>query len=188
MEALLTAFVGAALAEWGDKTHFLVMALAARFGRPGQILAGVALAALAGSVIAAVAGSLLAGLITIRALTLLVAVALLFAGIAGLIGERAPERALKWTQAPFLAAAIGFFFVEFGDRSQFLTFALAARYDSALLAALGATAGLIAASVPAALLGDQLAKTVPMRGIKTAVACLFVIAGIIVAIQALRLI
>lgn len=188
MEPLVTAFVGAALAEWGDKTHFLVMALAARFGRPGRILAGAALAALAGSAIAAVAGSLLAGIITIRALTLLVAVALLFAGFAGLIGERAPERALKWTHTPFLAAAIGFFVVEFGDRSQFLTFAIAARYDSAVLTALGATAGLLAASVPAALHGEQLAKAAPMRGLKTAIACLFLLAGLIVAIHSRRLI
>ena len=188
MDSLVTAFVAAALSEWGDKTHLIVAALAARYARPAPILAGVALAALAGSLIAAFGGTLLADLVTVRALTLLVAVALLFAGIAGLIAERAPGAALRWDTGPFVAAFAGFFVVELGDRSQFVTAALAARFDSLALTALGATAGLIATSIPAVLLGDRLATAVPLRGIKTGIACLFLLAGLFTGVVALRLI
>ena len=44
-----------------------------------------------------------------------------------------------------------------GDRTQFLTFALAGRFDSAPLAAAGATAGIVAACMPAVMLGDRFA-------------------------------
>lgn len=165
----------------------LVALLAARHQRPGAIVAGVAVAALAGSALAAFGGTLIAGLVTLQALTLLVAVALLFAGVAGLIPQKPPKAGLAWGRSAFAGAAVGFFIVEIGDRSQFITAALAARYDSFFLATLGATAGLVAASVPAVLLGPRLAEAVPLRVTRLVVAGLFLLSGLIVAVGALRL-
>lgn len=186
MDALLTAFVAAALAEWGDKTQLLVAMLAATTQRPGRVLAALALAALASNLAAAYAGLFVAGTITIRAMTLMVALALLFAGISGLIRRKppapsAPKRLLILSAAILLLAA------EFGDRTQFLTFALAGRFDSAPLAAAGATAGTLAACLPAALLGDKLGEALPLRAIRYTVAALFLIAGFLTAVQALQL-
>ena len=185
MDALLTAFVAAALAEWGDRTQLLVALLAARSGRPGMVLAGLFLAALASSAIAALVGGLIAGAITIRAMTLLVAVALLFAGVAGLIKRQPPSPGSE--RMPVLLAT---FFLclagELGDRTQFLTFALAARFDP-VLAAGGATAGILAAGVPAAMLGSKLLSIVPVRAIRLAGGVVFLITGFLVAITALQL-
>lgn len=186
MDALLTAFVAGFLAEWGDKTQLLVAMLAATTGKPGRILAALALAALISNLAAAYAGTFVAGTITIRAMTLMVALALLFAGISGLIRRKppapsAPRRLLIVSAAILLLAA------EFGDRTQFLTFALAGRFDSAPLAAAGATAGTLAACLPAALLSDKLGEVVPLRAIRYAIAALFLIAGFITAMQALQL-
>ena len=74
-----------------------------------------------------------------------------------------------------------------GDRTQFLTFALAGRFDSAPLAAAGATAGIVAACLPAVMLGERLQATVPLRAIRYGVAALFLIAGFITAVKALQL-
>ena len=52
MDALVTAFVAAALGEWGDKTQLIVAMLAAQSGRPGRVLIGLFLAALASSLVA----------------------------------------------------------------------------------------------------------------------------------------
>src|SRR4028119_950014 len=93
MEALLPAFIAALLGEWGDKTQLLVIALAARYGKPGQLLLGVALAALAGGLLASFAGTLINGTATLRAISLLVAVALLFAGVAAFIRAKTPDYA-----------------------------------------------------------------------------------------------
>lgn len=186
MDALLTAFVAAFLAEWGDKTQLVVAMLAATTRRPLTVLAGLLAAALVSNGVAAFAGLLVADTITIRAMTLLVALALLFAGGSGLIRRRppAPSPPRRWL---LLSAAILCLAAEMGDRTQFLTFALAARFDSASLAAAGATAGVFAACVPAALLGDRLHAVLPMRAIRYVLAALFLVAGFIVAINALQL-
>ena len=186
MDALLTSLVACFLAEWGDKTQLIVALLAARYGRSATILAGLLLAAIASSAVAAVAGALIAETITIRALSLLVALSLLFAGVAGLIRRRPPS--IGSGRAPLIVTAfILCLAAEFGDRSQFFTFALAARFDSAALAAAGSTAGILAACIPAALLGDRLATAVPVRAIRYSAAGLFLVIGFIVAVKALQI-
>lgn len=186
MEALLTAFIASGLAEWGDKSQLVVAALAARSGRPWPVLAGLAAAAIISSAVAAAAGALVAGTITIQATSLLVALALLFAGITGLFRRGRPS--LGSERMPlFLAAAILCLAAQITDRSQFITFALAGRFDAPPLAAVGATAGIFAASVPAALLGAGFHSAVPLRAIRIGGAILFLVTGFVVAVQALRL-
>jgi Ca2+/H+ antiporter, TMEM165/GDT1 family len=185
MEALVTAFVAAFLAEWGDKTQLVVAMLAATTRKPGQVLIGLALAALASSTIVSLAGVYIAAQVPIRAMTLMVALSLLFAAAAGLIGRRDPAPAT--VRVPLLTAFILCLAAELGDRTQFTTFALAGRFDSAPLAAAGATAAILAACIPAAILGQQLRATIPLRPIRYTVAGLFLVAGFIAAVKALQL-
>ena len=188
MDSLLTTLIAAFLAEWGDKTQLLVIALAARFQRPAAVLAAVALAALANSALAAFGGSLLSGLITLRALSLFVALSLIFAGVAGLIRDKTPDMGSTWRVGAFLTTLGCFFLLEFGDKTQFLTVALAAQFNAPVLAAAGATVGVVAANLPAAILGDRLAAILPLRGIRLGVGAVFLAIGLYVAISALRLV
>jgi len=188
LDALLASFVVAALGEWGDKTQLLVIALAVRYRRPLPILAGIFVAALANSLIAAFGGLLVHDMITLRAISLLIALALVFAGVAGLIRPKPYQSAGTSSAGPFLVAAASFFVLEFGDKTQFLTFALAAQYNAFALAAAGATAGVMASSVPAALLGDGLAKAVPLKGVRIGLGLLFLAIGLLVGLNALRLV
>src|SRR5687767_2134151 len=103
MDALVTAFVASALAEWGDRTQLLAAALAAQTSRPLKVLAALFLAILLSSIFAALAGVVVAGMVSIRAMTLMVALALLFAGIAGLIRRRPPT--VEQSRLPFFLAA-----------------------------------------------------------------------------------
>lgn len=187
MDALVTTFVAAALAEWGDKTQLIVALLAARSRRPLMVLAGLSAAALFSSAVAAFGGVLIGGMITIRAMGLMVALALLFAGVAGLLRKRAPE-VPDLGRMPVFLTALGLCIVaEFGDRTQFLAFALAGRFDSLALAAAGTTAGILSAGIPAVLLGERLQSVVPVRAIRYGVAGLFLVTGFIVAVGALQL-
>jgi Ca2+/H+ antiporter, TMEM165/GDT1 family len=188
LDALLSSFLAAALGEWGDKTQLLVIALAARYRRPLPILAGVFVAALANSLIAAFGGTFAHDMITLRAISLLIAVALVFAGVAGLIRPKPYESAGTSRAGPFLVACASFFVVEFGDKTQFLTFAISAQFDAFALAAAGATAGVMAANVPAALMGEGLARSVPLKGLRLGLGALFVAIGLFVGINALRLV
>ena len=188
MDALVSAFVAAGLAEWGDKTQLLVAALAARHGRPLPILAGVALAAAIHAAIAGFGGILVNDWVTIRALTLLTALALLFAGAAGLFPRKPPKILVSPRAGAFAASFVCFFIAEFGDKTQFLTFALAAQFDAFALAAAGATAGILASSVPAALLGESLARSAPLNAIRIGLGALFLAIGLFVGISAMRLV
>lgn len=83
----------------------------------------------------------------------------------------------------FLAALLA----EFGDKTQFLRAALAAQFDSLLLAAPGATAGVVAASLPAVILAERMPEVLPLKPIRIGIASLFLLVGFIVAASALRL-
>jgi putative Ca2+/H+ antiporter (TMEM165/GDT1 family) len=185
MEALVTSFVAALLATWSDKTQLVVAVQADRTQRPLLVLAGLGLALAASNVIAAIAGIYIAQAINVRAQTLLLALALLFAGGSGLIRRRPPKPAT--TRLPLLTIFILCLATEMGDRTQFLTFALAGRFDSAPLAAAGATAGALAACLPALFLGERLATATPMHAIRYAGAALFLLVGFVTAVQALQL-
>jgi putative Ca2+/H+ antiporter (TMEM165/GDT1 family) len=188
LDALLTTFLLAALGEWGDKTQILVLLLAVRFAKPVPVLAGVAVGALANAALAAAGGTIVHGFITLRATSLLVAVALLYAGIANFARPKRPDMAEGWRTGPFLTTAICFFLLEFGDKTQFLTFAISAQYGTPVLAALGATAGVLAAAAPAVFVGPQLETLLPTRRLRFGIAVLLALAGFVVAINALRLI
>ena len=185
MAALLASFVAAFLCAWGDRTQLTAATLAAGTRRPASVLVGLILAALASNLVAAFAGIWIAATINLRAMSLLTALAMLFAGLFGLFPRRQkPEAAARF---PLAATFILCLAAEVGDRIQFLTFAFAGRFASAPLAAAGATVGLVAACLPAVLLGDQLQATVPVHGIRWATAAAMLIAGFIVAVNALQL-
>lgn len=188
MDALLTSFLAVGLAEFGDRTQLLAALLAARFGRPGPILAGLLLGALGNLALAAAAGTLVNDFSLRDTALLLVALALLVTGAAGLFARAVPDAIAQVGRSPFLAALGGGFLLEFADKSQFLTFALAARTDAPLLTAIGATTGIAAACLPALALGDKLATTVPLRTIRIGTAILLLLAGAIVAVNALGLV
>jgi len=188
MESLLPAFLAACLAEIGDKTQILALLLAVRFRAPGTVFAGVALAALANSLIGAAGGVLVHALINFRAATLLMAIALVFAGIGALLRQRDPEVASYGRIGAFLTCFLGFLILEFGDKTQFLTMALAARSDSLWLTAAGATAGIAAANAPAIWIGRRWRTILPLRAVRIGVGVLLLFLGTIAALTALRLI
>src|SRR5687767_2632207 len=122
MDALLVAFVAAFVAEWGDKTQLLVAFLAARGSRSWPVLLGLLAALLISNGVAAYGAEMVARLITPQAMQLLLAVALLFAGVAAFI--RTDEPSLGSAGTPLLLAAfILCLAAEIGDRTQFITFA-----------------------------------------------------------------
>lgn len=188
MDALLPTFLAALLAEFGDKTQILAGLLAMRYRRNGAVLAGIAVAALANSLIAAAGGRLVADLVNFRAISLMVALALLAAGAGGLLRQREPALSSHGRLGAFAASAIAMFILEFGDKTQFLTLTLAARADSLWLAAIGGAAGIIVAAIPAVALAERFKATLPARAPRIGISLLFLLVGFIVAVSALRLI
>ena len=187
MDALVTSFVAAFLSGWGDKTQLLTALLVSRTDRRGILFLSLFAALLAGHLLAAFAGGALVGLIPIRAAGLLLGLALLLAGLTGLIPRRAPN-AGSLTLPLAIAATIMLLAAQLGDRAPFVTFALAARFDAPMLAAAGGTAGALAACLPALALSKEIEAKLPLRAIRLGIALLFVIAGVAVSVSALALV
>ena len=185
MDALVASFVAAFLCGWGDKTQLLLAVLVGRTGRTGPVVVATVIAVAAGHLFAGYAGGALTGAISIQAASLLLGIALIVSGLGGLIGRRPPDPG-SLRLPLFAAALIMALAAQIADRAPFVTFALAARFDAPLLAAAGGIAGTLAACLPALALGDRLRTAT--RAFRWTGAALFLIAGLAVALAALRLV
>ncbi len=77
----------------------------------------------------------------------------------------------------FFATLIAFFLVEIGDKTQIATSLLAARFHSIALVALGTTAGMMLANVPAVFLGEAATRIVPLKYVRIGAAAVFALLG-----------
>lgn len=189
MEALAASFAVVALAEIGDKTMLLALVLAARFGKPLQIVLGILLATLANHFVAAWLGTQAAAWLDGQAFRIAVAAGFIAMGLWTLIPDKFDEDDKpKSRYGAFLTTLVAFFLVEIGDKTQIATIALGARYQDALMVTVGTTAGMLAANIPAVLLGEALLRKISLKAIRYAAAALFIGLGIIMLSQALGLI
>jgi len=185
LEPLLTTFVAALLGGWADKSQRVAALLCARSGA-GIVVAALLLAAAANSFASALAGSLLRRELTVTASALLLAVALAFAGVAGLIGE-APKTPGR-RGGPFLSALVALLAAGWGDRTQYLVAALALYWNSFLPVAAAAWLATVAVCLPAAAGGDAFVRAAPLKALRILFSLLLLIAGAAVAVTSLGLV
>src|SRR3546814_451515 len=180
MDVLFASALVVALAEIGDKTMLLAVALAARFRKPWPIIAGILLATLANHAVAAWAGTMVAGLLDGTAFRIAVGVGFLAMAAWAMIPDKLDDASEGGNRrfGAFLTTLVAFFIVEIGDKTQIATIGLGARYQSVALVTFGTTAGMLLANVPAVLLGDRITRIVPMKWVRLGAAASFAILGL----------
>lgn len=166
-----------ALAEMGDKTQLLSFVLAARLRKPWTILAGILSATLLNHALAGGLGYMLAGWISRTAVIWTTGIAFIGFGLWTLRPDSLDENLELHEGSIFAATALAFFVAEMGDKTQFATIALAARFLAPLQVVLGTTLGMMLANIPAVWLGDKLAHRVPMKALRIVAALLFIAMG-----------
>jgi putative Ca2+/H+ antiporter (TMEM165/GDT1 family) len=188
MDALMAALVLGAICQAGDKTPWLAAILADRFRTPGLVIAATAIA-LAGNYALGVVGALLiARMMTPEARLLLLALALVLAGVSTTLRSRSPDRLEGWRLGAFGTSALGLAIMVFGDRMQFVVVGLAIRSDLPWLAAVGGTLGALAVAAPAAVLGERHWLALPQRAIRIGSAGLLTFSGVVIGLLAMRLV
>ena len=187
MDALVPAFVVALLAELGDRTQLLAILLGDRFRKPAAVLAGIALAALVNMALAAAVGAEAALYINHRAIRLMTGVGLILAASGAAFRVKPPQSVDGWTIGAFASSAGAFFILALGDKTQFVTGAIAAGSGHPLFAAVGAAAGVTIANVPAVVLGTRWPALVPLRAIRIGAGIALGLAGLYLAFGALDL-
>jgi putative Ca2+/H+ antiporter (TMEM165/GDT1 family) len=178
MEAFLTSTVLVALAEIGDKTQLLSFVLAAQLRKPWPIIAGIFVATVANHALAGSVGVWVATLVTPETLRWIVAATFIGFGLWTLHPDSLDEQPKMHAAGAFVTTLIAFFIAEMGDKTQIATVALAARFDALAAVVFGTTIGMMLANVPAVLIGDKLARTLPMKAIRITAAMLFILTGV----------
>lgn len=185
MEAFLASFGMVALAEMGDKTQLLSFLLATRFtGRHWTIIGGIFAATVVNHFLAAFVGDWVAANVSPEVMRWVLGLSFLaFAGWA-LIPDKLAAGAHRPPRfGPFVTTVIAFFLAEMGDKTQFATIALGARYASLSMVVLGTTLGMMAANIPAVLLGERLAQYVPLSRMRFIAAALFAGFGVLILMK-----
>ena len=184
----MAALVAGALASVGDRPAWLAAILADRLRSATVVAVAAALALALASGIAATAGAIVAPRMTPEASLLMLALSLLLQGGGALARVRPPERLEGWRIGRFPTAFLGLFILVFGEGLQFVVFALAARSTLPWLAAVGAAAGAAVVLGGAAMVGERDWLALPLRRVRVAVGALFLLAGAVLALQALALV
>jgi Ca2+/H+ antiporter, TMEM165/GDT1 family len=187
MEAFLTSTLLVAIAEIGDKTQLLAIVLAARFGRPMPIIAGIAVATLANHALAAGLGTVAADWLEGVWFRYAVAAAFLLMAAWTLVPDKLDDDEAKvaGVGSAFVTTLAAFFLVEMGDKTQIATVALGAQYQQIFWVTAGTTLGMMVANVPAVLLGQALMKRIPFAIVRRIAALLFLVTGLWFAADAL---
>ena len=181
MEAFVTSTLLVALAEIGDKTQLLSFVLAARLRRPLAIVAGIFVATLANHALAGWIGAWIATLLSPESLRWMVGVTFIVFGLWTLRPDQLDddEAPQAGHASAFVTTLFAFFLAEMGDKTQIATIALAARFDSLFWVVAGTTLGMMAANVPAVLIGEKLANRLPFKAIRWTAAGVFAATGIL---------
>ncbi len=179
MDALLTSIVLVAVAEIGDKTQLLSFVLAARLRKPGPIIAGILAATLVNHAAAAWIGSLFAGLVPQPMLVWIVGLSFIGFGLWALHPDSFDDSPRLHKAGAFMTAFVAFFLAEMGDKTQFATIALAARFDRLAPVILGTTLGMMLVNVPSVWVGEKLARKIQMGNVRILAASLFIMVGIL---------
>ena len=189
----MAAFVAAILAQASDRTPWLTAILSTRFAQsgsrgPGAVIAGTAISLAVINAIGAIGGAVIGPRITPNAQSLLLALALISAGGSALVPVKRPDQHSGWRIGAFTTSLLGVAILGLGDRTQFITAALAARSPTPALAAVGATLGALVVNVASIVAGEEARKTLPLTAIRIAIGTVFCITGAVIGLSALRLI
>ncbi len=187
MEALLPVFIAVMLAEIGGRTQAIGNVLSLSYPQSQKtIFLGLLLASSASLAVASVGGSVMAGLMAYDARSLLFGLALMFAGVPMLLSVKRPV--VKRLGSPLTSSVFGFGRVQFGDASQFIVFAVAARTGEPVLAVIGGLMGIMAANAPPIVMQRDWPSKLPLRPIRIVAAITLTLAGAFAVISALKLI
>ncbi|MCL7415723.1 MAG: TMEM165/GDT1 family protein [ANME-2 cluster archaeon] len=176
----LTTFGLIALAEMGDKTQLIAIALSTRYSRihvfAGLIAAFVVLTALAvgvGEVVFAFIGPHIIGIVA----------GLLFIlfGLITILMDDDDDGDIKNSggRSAFMTAFSLIALAELGDKTEIAVIALSAQYHAPILVFLGAVLGLGLVSALGVAIGGKLQTIVPMEKLRIGSGILFLVFGVL---------
>lgn len=167
------------LAEMGDKTQLVSLALASRYGA-WTVLVGVFAATLAVHLFSVGIGEVLGLALPLFWIHILAGLAFIGFGVWTLRGDTLDDDSIghKARFGPFVAVFITFFLAELGDKTMLATITLASQQQAFLPVWLGSTLGMVIADGIAIIVGVVAGKRLPARAIQIGSALIFLGYGV----------
>lgn len=184
-------FAAMFIAEMGDKTQLLMIAMTSRY-KLGDIIIGSGASILALNTLAVLLGSFVSSLIPEYLVKIIAAAAFLYFAFSSLFKKEEGNDAdpgKNTLKTPILVIFWTFFVAEFGDKTQLsaITFAADEGSSHALTVCLACSLGLFAADLLGMFVGDIIKRFTGPHFMDRLAFLLFFIFGMITANDALRL-
>ena len=177
MSEVIKALLFVVVAEMGDKTQLLAMAMASKY-KVRQVMLGVLVATILNHALAVALGSYLSAVIPMDIVKIVAGAAFLIFGFWTLRGDKIDDDENKKVKfGPVVTVAIAFFFAEMGDKTQLMTIAIAADSVTPALVLVGTTIGMLIADGIGIIGGAWMCKHVPDKYIKWGAGLIFIFFG-----------
>lgn len=189
MSEALTAFGLLAVAELGDKSQLLALALATRY-RAWQVLVGIGVAAATLLGVATALGGALGDVLPQRPLA--IGAGLLFLGFAVWTWREDPDPTgegeaarIRPIGSSLVTVTVAFLLAELGDKSMLVAATLAATGTPVIVWAAG-TAALVATATVAIVVGRLLHRRLPAHRLRQLSALAFLVFGVLLLLDGVR--
>jgi Ca2+/H+ antiporter, TMEM165/GDT1 family len=177
MASFIKALLLVVVAEMGDKTQLLAMAMASKY-KVKHVMMGVLIATILNHALAVAVGSYLNSFIPMDTIKIVAAVSFLIFGLWTIRGDKLDEEDEKKVKfGPIMTVAIAFFIAEMGDKTQLMTISIAAENQNPLLILMGTTAGMLVADGIGVLGGAWMCRHIPEIYIKWVAGIIFMFFG-----------
>lgn len=184
MEAFWAAFLLIFFAEMGDKTQFLVMALAGRYDSR-RVFVGMTLGIIVVHALAVMLGATLGSFLPAEKMAIAASILFICFGLWSLKGEEEDEEEECQNSrfGPVMTVALTFIIGEMGDKTQLAAVALASEMNSWLMVLIGAIVGMILADGMGLVAGSYLQKKISPPTMQKVSAAIFIVFGVAGLVQ-----
>jgi len=178
----LASFLIIGLAELGDKTQLLTIALASKFPMD-KVIYGVVSASSALMLLAVLLGQSIHRIIPPLLISVLASAFFIIYGLSIVApikkGEDKKSEKIIDSKSIFFTVFGSFFIAELGDKTQLATFALAAKYNNPLQVWFGATLAMIVINLFGIAIGNVVRNYLPEKTANYLSGVIFIIFGVI---------
>ena len=164
------------VAEMGDKTQLMLMALAAKYSLI-QVLTGILAGVFLNHGLAVCLGSYISGMADQYLLQLFAGLIFIIFGIITIVFEDGGENHRDYSLSPVITTALTFFIGEMGDKTQLTCLTLSMDAVCPLSVLAGSVTAMLAVGFIGIIVGTSLTKILPSYIIKTISGLVFIIFG-----------
>ena len=180
----LTTFSLIALAEMGDKTQLIAIALSTRYSKT-HVFAGLLAAFVLLTALAVVVGEVVFAFIGHHIIGIVAGLLFILFGVITILMDDDDDGDIKnpGGRSAFMTAFSLIALAELGDKTEIVVIALSAQYHAPIMVFLGAVLGLGLVGALGVAIGGKLQTIIPMKKLRIGSGILFLVFGVLFLLE-----